>query len=72
MLIRQLDALTEIADHTADVDRRRVLIDQAAMIERAVRQSITEESDRADVLRRYRVLLARIDRERSDQLAAPE
>ncbi|MFE3795526.1 DUF2254 domain-containing protein [Nocardia tengchongensis] len=72
VLIRQLDALTEIADHTADGERRRVLIDQAGMIERSVRESITEESDRADVLRRYRALLARIDVERLDGPTTPE
>ncbi|MEC3954480.1 DUF2254 domain-containing protein [Nocardia sp. CDC153] len=58
--IRQLDALTEIAEHTHDPDRRQVLLEQAAMIERSVRQYVAEESDRDDVLRRHAALLARI------------
>jgi uncharacterized membrane protein len=54
IMIRQLDALAEIADHTTDPQRRRVLLEQAAMIERAARQSVTEQADLEDVLRRYR------------------
>ncbi|WP_329603574.1 DUF2254 domain-containing protein [Nocardia seriolae] len=58
VMIRQLDALTEIADRTTDPERLRVLLEQAAMIETSARESVTEESDRADVLRRYRTLVS--------------
>ncbi|MFI5778917.1 DUF2254 domain-containing protein [Nocardia sp. NPDC051570] len=60
VMIRQLDALTEIADRTTDPHRRRVLLDQAAMIERSALESVPEESDRDDVLRRYRTLIAKL------------
>ncbi|MGV9680853.1 DUF2254 domain-containing protein [Nocardia sp. NPDC003482] len=53
IMIRQLDALTQIADRTTDPDRRRVVLEQAAMIERAVPE-IPEPADREDVLRRCR------------------
>jgi uncharacterized membrane protein len=52
IMIRQLDALTEIASRTNDPERRRILIEQAEMIERAARGSVAEESDLDDVLRR--------------------
>lgn len=58
VMIRQLDALAEIAGRTADPERRRVLVEQAAMIERSARESLTEQSDLADVLRRAQVLLS--------------
>ncbi|MET9489747.1 DUF2254 domain-containing protein [Nocardia sp. NPDC006630] len=58
VMIRQLDALTEIAEHASDSHRRRVLIEQAAMIERAARESLTDQSDLADVLRRSQPLLS--------------
>lgn len=45
-------ALTEIASHTNDSDLRRALIEQAAMIERSARESLTEQSDLFDVPRR--------------------
>ncbi|RDI60507.1 DUF2254 domain-containing protein [Nocardia pseudobrasiliensis] len=61
IMIRQLDALAEISDRTTDPDRRRVLLNQAAMIERSTVESISEGSDREDVLRRYRTLIAKID-----------
>ncbi|MFD7841921.1 DUF2254 domain-containing protein [Nocardia sp. NPDC059764] len=72
VMIRQLDALTEIADRTTDRRRLRVLIDQAAMIETSVRESITEEADRADVLRRYRALLSQVDRNGAGDPITPE
>ncbi|MEU1427583.1 DUF2254 domain-containing protein [Nocardia sp. NPDC005746] len=72
VMIRQLDALTEIADRTADPQRLRVLIDQAEMIEASARESITDEPDRADVLRRYRTLLSRIDPDPTGATTHPE
>lgn len=56
IMIRQLDALTEIASRTTLPERRKILLAQAAMIERAARESIPEQSDLDDVLRRYRAL----------------
>jgi len=53
LLMRQLEALTAITEQTADADQARVLMDQAAMIQRANLESVPEESDRADVERRY-------------------
>ncbi|MGY2063423.1 DUF2254 family protein, partial [Nocardia gipuzkoensis] len=59
IMIRQLDALAQIADRVTDPDRRRVLLEQAAMIERAVPE-IPEPADREDVLRRCRALRAEL------------
>ena len=53
LLIRELDALTAILEQTTDADHARVLMDQAAMIQRANLESVPEESDRADVESRY-------------------
>ena len=56
LLMRQLDALKAIMEQTTDADQARVLMDQAAMIQRANLESVPEESDRADVERRYSTL----------------
>jgi uncharacterized membrane protein len=53
LLIRELDALTAIMEQTTDAEHARVLMDQAAMIQRANLESVPEESDRADVESRY-------------------
>lgn len=58
VLIRQLDALTTIMEQTTDPERAAVLMDQAAMIQRANIQFVPDESDRADVDRRYEALKA--------------
>jgi uncharacterized membrane protein len=55
VMIRQLDALAQIADRTTEPQRRRVVFEQAAMIERQVADSIAEAADREDVLRRCRL-----------------
>ena len=62
VMIRQLDALTTIMEQTTDATRIQVLMDQAAMIQRANAESVPEESDRADVERRYLSLQAVGDR----------
>ena len=62
VMIRQLDALTTIMEQTTDVDRARVLMEQGAMIQRANLESVPEESDRADVERRYCALAASYQR----------
>ncbi|HVQ86497.1 MAG TPA: DUF2254 family protein, partial [Mycobacterium sp.] len=58
VMIRQLEALTTIMEQTTDPQRAQVLMDQAAMIHRANVESVPEESDRADVDRRYVALRA--------------
>jgi uncharacterized membrane protein len=58
VMIRQLDALSKIMTETTQADQRQVLLDQAAMIQRANLESVPEQADRADVQRRYDNLLA--------------
>jgi uncharacterized membrane protein len=58
VMIRQLDALTKIITETTQVSQRQVLLDQAAMIQRANLESVPEQADQADVQRRYDDLLA--------------
>jgi uncharacterized membrane protein len=53
VLIRQLDALAKIIDHTTTERQRTLLLTQAAMLLRASEQSIPEPADRADVRREY-------------------
>jgi len=57
VMIRQLEALTTIMEQTTDTRQARALMDQAAMILRANTESVPEESDRADVQRRYDALV---------------
>jgi uncharacterized membrane protein len=57
VMIRLLDALTRIMAETTSAGQRRVLLDQAAMIDRACERSVPEAADRADVRRRYESLL---------------
>ncbi|MFE3879868.1 DUF2254 domain-containing protein [Kitasatospora sp. NPDC059146] len=58
VLIRQLDALAEIMAETRTEQQRRVLLQQAEMIERLNRESVPEAADRDDVRRRYLSVLA--------------
>jgi uncharacterized membrane protein len=58
VMIRQLEALTTIMEQTTDPQRGQVLMNQAAMIQRANVESVPDESDRADVDRRYVALRA--------------
>jgi uncharacterized membrane protein len=57
VMIRELDALARIMDETTSEGQRRVLLEQAAMIDRACERSIPEAGDRADVRRAYEVVL---------------
>jgi uncharacterized membrane protein len=57
VMIRQLDALAKIMMETASAGQRRVLLDQAGMIQRASERSVPEEADRADVRRSYEAVL---------------
>jgi uncharacterized membrane protein len=58
VMIRQLEALTTIMEQITDTDQARALWDQAKMIQRANAESVPDESDRADVHRRYTALAA--------------
>jgi uncharacterized membrane protein len=58
VMIRQLEALTTIMEQITDPQQARALWDQATMIHRASIESVPEESDRADVHRRYTALAA--------------
>ncbi|MFF2079310.1 DUF2254 domain-containing protein [Kitasatospora sp. NPDC058162] len=58
VLIRQLDALAEIMAETRTEQQRRVLLEQAEMIERVNRETVPEAADREDVRRRYLAVLA--------------
>jgi uncharacterized membrane protein len=57
VMIRQLDALSKIMMETTEAGQRRVLLDQATMIQRANERSVSEEADRADVRRAYEAVL---------------
>jgi uncharacterized membrane protein len=53
VMIRQLDALTTIMDHTSTPEQRQLLLDQAEMIQRSSVASVPEPRDVADVQRAY-------------------
>ena len=69
VMIRMLEALVRIMAETTSEGQRRVLLEQAAMINRACERSVPEASDRADIQRRYEAIL-RIedDRERAGRV----
>ncbi len=53
IMIRQLDAIAQIMMETSGPGQRRVLLDQAGMIQRASERTVSEEADRADVRRSF-------------------
>jgi uncharacterized membrane protein len=53
VLIRQLEALTKIIDHTTSEAQRQLLLEQATMILSASDESVPEPADRGDVRREY-------------------
>jgi uncharacterized membrane protein len=57
VMIRLLDALARIMAETTRQGQRRVLLEQAEMINRACERSVPEASDRADIQRRYEAVL---------------
>jgi len=57
VMIRQLEALAKMMMETSGAGQRRLLLDQAEMIQRASERSVTEASDRADVRRRFEAVL---------------
>jgi uncharacterized membrane protein len=66
VMLRQLDTVANIMDHTTDGEQRHLLLAQATMITRASTESVPEPSDLADVRRAYEaVLRAAAARERA-------
>ena len=57
VMIRMLEALARIMAETTSGGQRRVLLEQAAMIDRASERSVPEAADRADIRRRYEAIL---------------
>ena len=57
VLIRQLDALGKVMEYTTTAEQRVVLLRQADMILRSSTESVPEPDDRADVRRRFDVLV---------------
>jgi uncharacterized membrane protein len=73
VMIRQLDALTKIMEHTSRIDQREILLRQAAMILQSSVESVPEPSDRADVQREYdRVIAAAAARAGLEPIALGE
>ena len=61
VMIRQLDAVAKIVEQTPDAERRRVLRNQADMIQRANIRTVPELADQADVTARYDAVVAMLD-----------
>jgi uncharacterized membrane protein len=57
VMIRQLEALAMVMPSCTSAAQRAVLLEQAEMILHASLASVSEERDRADILRRYEALL---------------
>ena len=57
IMIRQLDALAKITERAVTPDQRRLLLDQAAMIERLATATVDEDSDLDDVRRAFQAVL---------------
>lgn len=57
VMIRQLEALTKILDHTTQPEQRQLLLDQATMIYRSSVESVPEPCDLADIQREYDLVL---------------
>ncbi len=62
VLIRQLEALAKIIDHTTNEAQRKLLLEQAAMVLQASEESVPEPADRADVQREYDALISSVGR----------
>jgi uncharacterized membrane protein len=70
VVIRLLDAITHVVEHTTDSSQRAVLRRQADMILRAAGGEVTESNDLDDIRRRYDnlvALIARIDESLIDE-----
>jgi uncharacterized membrane protein len=62
VLIRQLEAITRIVDHTTTEHQRRLLLEQATMIVQASNESVPESADRVRVQREHEEVLAALER----------
>jgi uncharacterized membrane protein len=65
VVIRLLDAITHVVEHTTESAQRQVLRRQADMILRAADDAVAEANDLADIHRRFDnlvLLIGRIDR----------
>ena len=62
VLIRQLETITRIVEHTTTAHQRRLLLEQAKMILRASNESVLEPADRARVQREHEEVLAALER----------
>jgi uncharacterized membrane protein len=71
VLIRQLDALSKIIDHTITGEQRDLLLAQAAMIYEASEESVPEPNDREDVRRGYDAVLAAAARRAEKEAERP-
>ncbi len=58
ILIRQLEALAKVIEQTPDQGRRTILVRQAEAIQRANLATVADPGDRADVTRRYEMVMA--------------
>ncbi len=72
VMIRQLEALTKIAEYAHASDQTRVVLAQAEMIRRSSLTSLPEPQDVTDVARQYDRLLVAAGPERADPGSAAE
>jgi uncharacterized membrane protein len=71
IMIRQLDAIAQIMMETSSPGQRRVLLDQAGMIQRSSERSVSEEADRTDVRRSFDAVLL-LEAGRASRSQAPQ
>jgi uncharacterized membrane protein len=69
IMIRQLDALAKVIEQTPDRRRRTVLIREADAIQRLNLATVSEPTDRADVTKRYELVMALVAPNASPRLA---
>jgi uncharacterized membrane protein len=62
VMIRQIDALAKVMEQTPDRHRRRVLLEQADMIQRANLRTVKELADRNAVTERHNAIFAIVRR----------
>ncbi|HXQ61660.1 MAG TPA: DUF2254 domain-containing protein [Acidimicrobiales bacterium] len=60
VIIRMMDALTNIMEQTTSPDQRRILARQADMIFQSSQETVPDANDRDDIARRYEGVLSRI------------
>jgi uncharacterized membrane protein len=72
VLIRQLEAITRIVEHTTTERQRHLLLEQATLIVQASNESVPEAADRAHVQREHKEVLAALERAGSVNGAAGE